>query len=58
LLSEVNLPLAQSLDALRRYPVCLSALTRALKISPLRKGYNFKILGFFIECRMTHVCEI
>jgi hypothetical protein len=56
LLNDISTELAQDLQSLQKYPVCITALRSALRILPIRSNYNFRMLAFFMRYRMTYVC--
>jgi hypothetical protein len=56
LLNDLSTELAQDLQSLQKYPVCITALHSALGILPIRSNYNFRMLSFFMQYRMTYVC--
>lgn len=55
-LNDISMELAEDLQSLLKYPVCVDALCAALQVLPIRSNYNFKMLSFFMRYRMTYVC--
>jgi hypothetical protein len=55
-LNDLGTEIAQDLQSLQKYPVCITALRSALHILPIRSNYNFRMLSFFMWYQMAYVC--